>query len=289
MTSELSEWLALREAADWAARAEALLDHVQPAIARGEPVRVLDLCTGTGSNVRYLMERLAPRQIWLAVDRDAGLLAELPRHLAEWAVRHECTLETAGTTSYLRGRRLHCDIETRQMNLEALDWTLFEGRHLVTASALLDLVSEQWLHVLAQRCRSVGAAALFTLTYNGRSSCQPIEPEDDWILGLFNDHQRTDKGLGGPAAGPDATAIAERAFVAAGYQVERTPSDWSIEPGAAEFQRRLIEGWASAAAEMAPEDSQAIVSWLDKRLAHVAAGRSRIVVHHDDLAAWLMD
>ena len=98
------------------------------------------------------------------------------------------------------------------MNLERLDAEIFEGRNLVTASALLDLVSESWLRLLAARCREAGATALFTLTYDGRSSCDPVEPEDELVRELMNLHQKTDKGLGGPADGPDAWAVAERAF-----------------------------------------------------------------------------
>ena len=54
-----------------------------------------------------------------------------------------------GRITDLRGDRFECQVETRQMNLERLDAEIFEGRHLVTASALLDLVSESWLRLLA--------------------------------------------------------------------------------------------------------------------------------------------
>ena len=88
------------------------------------------------------------------------------------------------------------------MDLGALDdEAVFAGRHLVTASALLDLVSESWLKSLAMRCRAAGAVALLTITYNGRSLASPPEPEDAMVLDLFNRHQRTDKGLGGPGGG----------------------------------------------------------------------------------------
>jgi hypothetical protein len=155
----------------------------------------------------------------------------------------------------------------------------------VTASALLDLVSESWLRLLASRCHAAGATTLFSITYNGQSSCAPAEPEDDMVRELLNLHQTTDKGLGGPAAGPEAGAVAARAFKDAGYQVEQAPSDWLIEPSEQEFQRQLIEGWAHAAIEIAPRHSSTIADWLRRRLAHVGAGRSRIVVGHVDMAA----
>ena len=36
-------------------------------------------------------------------------------------------------------------------------------------------------------------------------------PEDDMVRRLMTEHQKRDKGLGGPAAGPDAADVAEQA------------------------------------------------------------------------------
>jgi hypothetical protein len=287
MNATLSEWLALREAADEAARSEPLVHRLADGWAPGEPVSVLDLCTGTGSNLRYLMDRLPARQHWLAIDRDAGLLAELPARVTSWAADRGCSVRTGTGVTHVSSDRISCDIETRRMDLDRLEPDIFEGRHLVTASALLDLVSESWLRALAARCRAGRASALFTITYTGGSSCTPSEPEDDLVRRLFNEHQTRDKGLGGPAAGPGAPAAAARAFTEAGYQVARAASDWAIEPDQRVFQRRLIEGWASAAIETAPERAVPISAWLGRRLEHVDAGRSRLVVNHHDMAAWL--
>ena len=264
MSDSLSHWLALREAADTAARSAALTRAIAAALPIERPVHILDLGTGTGSNVRYLSQHLPVPQDWLLVDRDPALLAEVP------------------------ARMTNCHIETRRTEFGALDDpTIFAGRNLVTASALLDLVSERWLRALARRCRERGAVALFALTYNGRSRCSPAEPEDDTIRDLMNRHQKAnDKGFG-PAAGPDAVDCAERYFASAGYRVRREPSDWVLPPDARELQRQLIEGWAEAAVEVAPEQSPLINSWLTRRLAHVEGNHSRILVGHEDLAAWL--
>jgi len=282
----LSDWLAVREPADCAARSATLVERVRQALASTDTVRGLDLCTGTGSNLRYLIDRLPGRQTWLAADRDARLLEELPTKLKTWADARGYSMRTEGQVSSLRGGRCECDVETRAMDLDRLDAGLFEGRNLVTASALLDLVSESWLRLLATRCREAGATALFTLTYDGRSSCDPVEPEDDMVRELMNMHQKTDKGLGGRAEGPDAWSVAERVFTEAGYRVECAPSNWSIGPPERAFQRMLIEGWARAAVEIAPERADTIADWLRRRLEHLEAGRSRIVVNHVDMVAW---
>jgi hypothetical protein len=287
MSESLSGWLALREAADWAARSEMLVQRVRDVIAQTGTVSGLDLCTGTGSNLCYLMGRLPARQRWLVVDRDDALLEEVPGRLSRWAEAHGYSVRPNGRITDLRSDRFECQVETRPMNLERLDAEIFEGRHLVTASALLDLVSESWLRLLAGRCRAVGAAVLFTLTYDGRSACNPIEPEDDLVRELMNRHQMTDKGLGGSASGPQAWAVAERAFREAGYRVEGALSDWSLKPSEQRFQRELIEGWARAGSEIAPQHAETIADWLRRRLDHLAAGRSRIVVGHRDMVAWV--
>ena len=291
MDESLSRWLDLREPADVTARSDGLTRAIVGSIRDGEPVSVLDLATGTGSNIRYLVDRLPGRQRWLAVDRSAALLAELRERMSSWGAARGYDVRTSGERCLIRGTRLECEVETRQMNLGPLDdHAIFAGRHLVTASALLDLVSTGWLRALASHCRAEGASVLLTITYNGRSWCVPEEPQDDLVRDRLNRHQKSDKGLGGPAAGPEAVECAERCLTEAGYRVRREPSDWMLEPVQSDLQRMLIEGWADLAMEMeeiAPSRGSTIAPWRARRLAHVAAGRSRLVVGHDDLAAWL--
>src|SRR5262245_11335500 len=88
MADTLSRWLTLREPADIAARTSAL--DVVTALVRtlgdrgARPLRVLDLGTGTGSNVRFLAPLLSPRQRWVLVDQDPALLSEVPAKLVSW-------------------------------------------------------------------------------------------------------------------------------------------------------------------------------------------------------------
>ena len=287
MAESLSNWLAVREPADFEARSATLTREVTERLGDRRPLRILDLGTGTGSNVRYLAGVLPAQQHWLLVDRDRRVVGDIPSRMAPWAASHGYHVRTDGERLEIAGRQLHCAIERRCLNLGALDDTsIFFDRHLVTAAALLDLVSESWLDTLASRCRDTGAIVLFTLSYNGRSRCTPAEPEDNEIRELLNRHQRAnDKGFG-PAAGPEAVDCAARSFTEVGYDVRREASDWILRPDQRELQRQLIEGWAEAALELMPGRTSIIHSWLTRRLAHVEANRSHIVVHHEDLAAW---
>jgi len=287
MADSLADWLRLRESADWEARSSRLVQQVVNTIALDGSIHVLDLATGTGSNVRYLAVRLPGRQRWLVVDRRPDLLALVTERTAAWASARGYRCDAYATGLRVRHDSLNCEIETRQRDLCDLDDPeLFAGRHLVTASALLDLVSESWLRSLAAHCREAGSAALFALTYNGESSCWPVEPEDELIRQLLNQHQHSDKGLGGVATGPEAVACAERCFLEIGYQVRIVPTDWSLGAAQGDMQRYLIGDWAQAAGELAPDLLPRIASWRDRRLAHIDAGGSRIIVRHHDLAAW---
>src|SRR5688572_31509 len=217
MPVTLSPWLAVRETADRTARSTELASAVVNTLPRDRTMRILDLGAGTGSNMRYLWGYLNGPQDWLLVDSDAALLSEAN-------VRTEAAQQTVPRTTlgYLR-------IETRTMNLGPFDQPeIFLGRDLVTASALLDLTSEAWIGEVARMCRVVGAVALFALTYDGRSGCDPADPDDEMIRELMNRHQRHNDHGFGRAAGPDATDAAERAFRAEGYNVRRASSDWVL-------------------------------------------------------------
>jgi len=282
------EWLALREPADAAARSERLLQAVASRFTPETHLTVLDIGAGTGANARYLAERLRSQQQWLLVDHDPALLIDASQRLRVWGETRGLSVSRDEGAWRVEGEGLAVTFTTRLADLADLSNAseLFLDRRLVTASALLDLVSGRWVEALASECRVAGAAGLFALTYDGRIHCLPEDEGDDDIRQLVNAHQLGDKGFG-PALGPSACAVAAECFGALGYAVEREASDWHLEPEAAELQRQLIDGWARAAVQMAPDRATFIREWAERRIAHVIEGHSRLVVGHEDLAVWL--
>ena len=274
MSSFSSDWLALREPADHKARSARLASIIADVLPSANDLAVLDLGAGTGSNFRYLSRRLERhrRQHWLLVDHDAALLA-----LAE----HELgNLDSLYKT------------ETKEFDLASIGngaaTPLFAGRALVTASALLDLVSENSLQAITDLCAANRAAVLFALNYDGEIECTPQHADDEWVRDQVNAHQLRDKGLGGVALGPQATTSVEQTFTHAGFVVRRDRSDWILGAESDALQRALIAGWAEAATELAPSSAARIAGWQRVRLAHLSARASTIRVGHEDVAAWLV-
>jgi hypothetical protein len=105
------------------------------------------------------------------------------------------------------------------------------------------------------------------------------------VRALVNRHQRTAKGFG-PALGPDAVASAERGFARRDGEVTVVASDWALDDRDAELQRRLVDGWARAATQIAPAHADDIARWRTRRLDHIASGHSHLRVGHRDLAGW---
>lgn len=269
-------WLALREPVDHRSRAAAAVSLLAPARRAGGWSRVVDLGAGTGSNLRYLAPRLPGVRSWTLVDQDADLLARAAAPDGAELTRVVGDLASAG-----------------------LDAVGESNADLVTASALLDLTSKDWLDALAAACRRSGSAALFALNYDGgirwhagENAPRPADdPDDALVRRSVNAHQRRDKGLG-PALGPMAGLAAENAFRAAGYRAWLLPSPWRLGPGDAALARALVDGWEAAAVEHlreTPADDAAGVdrvrAWAERQRATIASGRFGLTVGHLDLLA----
>ena len=242
-----AEWLALREPADHAARDSSLL-RAAVAAAGPHPV-IVDVGCGTGSSVRALGPLLPEGTTWRLIDNDPALL------------------DLAGAEAG-SGVTLHCQ------DLQELDLLPLEGSTLISASALIDIVSRQWLVDFAAR---VAVPFYCALTYDGEMSWVPEDPRDFEVTAAFNAHQRGDKGFG-EALGPDAVGVALEVFANSGCEVSVAESPWRLGPGYEALHRELVAGIASAAWEAGEDDAP---SWGETRMA--AAGSASCVVGHQDI------
>ncbi|MCX4825619.1 class I SAM-dependent methyltransferase [Streptomyces sp. NBC_01142] len=277
------EWLALREGADAAARAAELLDPLREHLAdqvdpaapmnpagparRDAGLTIRDLGCGSGSMGRWLAPRLNGPQHWILHDHDPGLLAlaaaQMPRTAADGS-RVTVTTERGDIT------RLTADGLT--------------GTSLVTASALLDLLTRDELDALAAACAVAGCPALLALSVAGRVGLTPADPLDAEIADAFNAHQRrVDHGR--RLLGPDAATAASDAFARHGLTVQVQASPWRLGADESALTAEWLRGWVGAARDQRPDLAPDADSYLQRRLAACEAGELRAVVHHSDVLA----
>lgn len=254
-------WLALREPFDRRSRSEALARAFAAALSAD--ARVVDLGAGAGANMRYLAPLVRPSVQWRLVDSDASLLAAagdlLPRDRS---------------------------VETMQIDLSRDLAAALDGADAVTASALMDLVSANWLDTLSEIAARRRLPLLFALSADGKRTFAPADEADPMVLAAFRSHQLGDKGFGS-ALGPEAPSRMKSRLEALGAEVRIAASDWRIGRDAPSMLAAMIDGIAAAAGEVAPDRIDDIAAWRRRRHdARARASLSMVVGHKDVVALW---
>ena len=151
---------------------------------------------------RWLAPLLPGPQHWILHDRDADLLevaaSEPPGPAADGGCRHPRDEDNLTSRRLLPGD--------------------LAGSTLITASALLDMLTEDELSALIAVCAGARCLVLLTLSVVGRVELTPAEPLDRRIAVAFDAHQRrvTERGR---LLGPDAVAVAVEQVARLGAEV----------------------------------------------------------------------
>lgn len=250
------EWLNLREASDHRARDKHLLKTAANWLndLKSKDKVIVDLGSGTGSTIRGLQRytALTPSIQWRLIDNDPELLAEaIHRHSEDYS------------------------IESFLVDLSATQKLPLESVSLITASALLDLVSGNFIRDLCQliKGKNEGRPLGFysALNYDGCIKWTPFHRLDAAILKNFNTDQRRDKGFG-PALGPEATDFLKTQFQSTKFQCLTAKSPWSL--GSADYllTESLINGISDVAIQTDGLTNSDIQDWKTFRIKNVRTG-----------------
>jgi SAM-dependent methyltransferase len=258
-------WLALRESADAAARAPDLVEHLGRHLPATGCRVIHDLGCGTGAMGRWLAPRLSGPQHWVVHDWDADLLevaaADLPSPAADGAA---------------------VTVEVKQSDITRLHPGDLADATLITASALLDLLTEDELAGLVAVCVGAGCPALLTLSVVGRIKLSPADPLDRRVAAAFDAHQRrtTEEGR---RLGPDAVTVALKRLGRLGAGVLVRPSPWRLGALQADLAAEWFNGWVGAAREQQVELAAETDAYIRRRLAGATEGQLAVTVDHADL------
>jgi trans-aconitate methyltransferase len=260
-----ARWLALREPADAAARARDLVDELLRHLPSTGRLVIHDLGCGTGAMGRWLAPLLPGPQHWVLHDRDSDLLEAATADLPGPAV------DGAAVT-----------VETKQSDINRLRSGELADATLITASALLDMLTADELNGLADVCMAPGCPALLTLSVVGRVELTPADALDRRVAAAFDAHQRriTEKGA---LLGPDAPDVAIKEFGRGGAEVVVRSSQWRLGASHADLVMEWFAGWVGAACEQERELAAHTDGYKRRRLAEATAGQLEVIVDHVDL------
>jgi hypothetical protein len=260
-----SSWLELREDADAAARARELVGQLRQRVPNDSPWLIHDLACGGGAMGRWLAPLLPGPQRWVLHDRDTDLLSLAATNLPGPAADGT---EVAVVTRVSDITQLHSDD--------------LAGATLVTASALLDLLTWDELAALIHVCAAAGCPVLFTLSVTGRVQLLPPDPLDAQVAAAFDAHQRRETPRG-RLLGPDAVAAAVEGFRRRGAEVVVRPSPWRLGTTRSDLAAAWLTGWVDAACEQDTGLAVAADLYRHRRLREAAAGALAVTVGHADL------
>ena len=293
-----AEWLRLRAPFDAAAGdrpgpaalARAFGTVLRRRRERGA-LRLLDLGGGVGANVCRLAPRIPGSQSWTIVDNDDALLARLDATIAAWARRIGGRLVAIeGGVSVTTPQRIvtvvRCTHDLRD-GLADLPLAAADG---VVASALLDLVSADWLERAAAALAAHRLPCLFTLNVDRALRWRPAAADDAAIAAAFRRDLGRDKGFG-HALGADAGTAAATILGARGYTVETAGSHWQIGAADAAVHRAMLSFVVPAALRHEPDAAEArswrrrVGVWQAAKVERIAAASLELTVGHTDVLA----
>lgn len=261
MTDFDETWLTLREPVDRTARDPALVDMLASHCRSLTDCAVVDLGCGTGSTWRALNEVLPENARWTLIDQDQRLLDAAARLVDD-----------------REGVRFH-----RQDIRELGQLPLSKGA-VVTASALFDLCSEDYVAALVERIASDRCPLYAALNYSGVIRWTIPHALDATVQADFNRHQQTDKGFG-PALGPSAAQCLTDHLATAGYAVHVADSPWRMSAEQSALQRAFLDGLRRPLTEMGSLSAPQIEEWFAFRYEMIDAEDSVCEVGHSDLLA----
>jgi len=262
-----SDWLRLREPEDARSRSRELA-LAASGLLRPGPVEVHDLGSGTGSMMRWLAPMLPGPQTWILHDWNPDLV--------ELATNGAAPLDRDGRPVAVR---------TRTGELGALDAGELDGASLVTASALLDVLTFDELRAVARAIIAVGCPALLSLSVTGDVLLDPPDPRDAGVAAAFNAHQERLVG-GRRLLGPSAAALAQLVFREAGWNVRTAETRWRLGPHEPDLLEQWFDGWIDAALEQRRDLEGECAAYRALRSEQLRRSALSAVVVHADLLAW---
>jgi hypothetical protein len=270
-----AQWLGLREPVDHRSRNQDLQAQVIDYLTQMKTVypgivRLTDLGSGTGSNLRALAPQLSSMQHWTLIDYDIALLHTARATLLAWAdseINTSILGITVDPSTQIKPLSIIKQNKTIIIEFKCVDLykdyrvILDEPADIITAAAFFDLVAESWLK---EFCTHLSKPLYTVLTYDGTEKWSPPNIIDIDILKAFHQHQIIDKGFG-PAIGPAAIVHMQSTLQDYHFNTVCAASPWTMDHHDGDLIEQLAIGTAIAVREIGTIPRHIVEHWERNR------------------------
>ena len=254
-----NNWLKLRETVDKKSRNLKIIELINKKFSNHESISIIDLGTGTGSNFNYLKPRLKFIQNWVFTDISSNSINYFKKNI--------------------NISRKICKTKFQIFDvINDLQKINFKKFNIVTGSAFLDILPRSWFYKF-HKYNTKTEIILFALNYNGAFTFFPKHKYDQQIVDLFNKDQKSNKGIGVKAIGPECSVLIKNVFKNT-HHTYLMNSKWDVTKNY-QFQKFFL----SFCNNVIKKNKIDYSSWLNFRKNCIKEKNSRLILQNTDFLA----
>lgn len=280
------DWLAERYPFDAEARNKPVEQAAIDYLKTDQPVVIVDVGAGTGSNCLYFLDKLKQDQSWTFIEKDPTLAPALINRLADYAAFHKYSWSLKDGVYEMITPFKKVTFNVFSDNLLKIDQLVDLSKvDLVVANAVFDLLSKIQISQFLDQLLQNKIACLFTLHYTGMRFT-PEDPFDQAYIDLYDGHMIRPQPFG-QAMGKMAAAYIAQTFEEANYKLQKGDSSWNVREDDVKMHYFLLNYMENALSELSyPTELQNYFpKWLQRKKELIITRQQGLEVKHLDFFA----
>lgn len=281
------DWLATRYPYDVDARNPNVEIACLQWLASRNPISVVDIGSGSGSNCFYFIDQFPVAQHWTFIEKDPMLISASLERMTQWANDREYIVEASPYGINIQTPNGQIEIEGICGSLLDLSQLVrLDKVDLVMANAVFDLFSQSQFATFISELSNYSLGILATLNYSGMSF-SPTTDEDKTVIDLYESHMQRPQSFG-QGMGKECSELMIEAFKAQNWEIVAEEANWEIEGGEIKMQEYLL-GFMEEAIPELPLTQQQLADFYTfiKNKKQLSANFNLgIQVNHKDIFAY---
>ena len=283
-----TQWLAHRFACDAEARHPEIEHKFLSFFEQHQtPLKLVDVGSGTGANVRYYFDRIPHQQEWILVEQDARLRDDCRQSLAHFAEQRGYDWQPQNDTFQLTDGQKTATVTFVPGHIERIEQLVdLSQTDVVTANAVFDLVPFEQFDALVGKLVQHDVCLLATLNYY-ETSFLPFSEHDHRFVGWYHMHMKRPQPMG-IAMGADCSEEMLDLLAQHHMMIEQEGSQWHLKKNATTMHHYLLHFIEHAVAELnlSADEQQDVERWLEHKKKLCRERELEIIVDHSDIFAY---